>query len=410
VESTQGPNLNQCLRVNYIQRAGIPSPGILSFLLACLLLLVSCGKNSTPPVAAAKLLPSVMPNRYAKSFRIDSIPGFRVLSITNPWSNNAQTFRWVLVDSAQICPHCTIPDSLMKLSRIQIPLKRIVALSSTQVAALGELGALDRIVGVSSLNYLNAQRLRAPLQRQHVDEVGFGPAIQLERVLALKPDLVMTFGIGDAKLDDFPRLLAVGVPTMVLSDWMETHPLGRLEWIKLLGILLQKRALADSIFADRVQRYDSLCTLTRNVTLRPLVLTGTPQGESWYLTGGGNYFAQLMRDAGGQYLWAADTSHNGLTSTFEQVLERASTAQIWLNPGIWSTRGEGEKSEPRVRFFKAWSSGQVFQHNKGYKAGGGSDFWDLGMMRPDLVLADLVSIFHPELLPNYQTTFYHRLN
>jgi iron complex transport system substrate-binding protein len=142
---------------------------------------------------------------------------------------------------------------------------------------------------------------------------------------------------------------------------------------------------------------------------KPTVMTGMPQGENWYLTGGRNYFAQFMKDAGGDYLWSADTSYNGLTSTFEQVLKRASKAEIWLNPGVWSSRREALVSERRIELFDAWRKMNVFQHNKGYEYGVGSDFWDLGMMRPDLVLADLISILHPESLPAYQTTFYHRL-
>jgi iron complex transport system substrate-binding protein len=372
--------------------------------LFCLLLGLACSLQAChksvqqAPQGQSKL----HTNEYAQGFRIDSISGFRILSITNAWNNHRETSRWLLVDSLTV--QTKIPDSLLSIPKIHIPVQRIVALSSTHLALLQELRALPTLVGISRADLIHEPTIRAYVDSNYIAQVGYGPSIQIEQVVALKADLVLSFGIGDAKMDDYPLLQRAGQPVMVMSEWMEPHPLGRLEWIKLLGVLLKRESLADSIFAERVARYDSLVRITHKLTTKPTVMTGMPQAEIWYGTGGRNYFAQWMRDAGAQYLWDSDTLHGGLTTSFEQELERASNADVWLNPGIWNSRAQAMHDEPRVNLFKAWRTGKVFQYQKP-----GADFWDEGLTRPDLVLADLIQILHPELMPTYVSTFYEPL-
>jgi len=370
--------------------------------IALILLVILAVQSCNKPAVSKPQVHATHSTQYAQGFHIDSLAGLRLLTITNTWNSHRESFRWVLLDSNSA--QAKIPDSLLSTPKIHIPVRRIIGLSSTHLALLSELRALGLVVGVSRLDLIHSTHIRATLDSSHAVQVGYGPAIQLEQVAALKPDLILSFGIGDAKMDDYPALLAAGQPVMVLSDWMEPHPLGRLEWIKLLGILVQKETLADSIFTDRVARYDSLARITHKLTQKPTVMTGMPQAEIWYGTGGRNYFAQFMSDAGGNYLWSSDTSTGGLTTSFEQELASAANADVWLNPGIWSKRNEAEATESRINGFKAWRMGKVYQHQKAE-----ADFWDEGMVRPDLVLADLIQILHPEILPHYVATFYEPL-
>jgi iron complex transport system substrate-binding protein len=340
--------------------------------------------------------------RFAKGFEIDTIPGFQVLTIHNPWNPSDRASQWLLVDSTKICPECTIPDSLLWLPRINIPLRRVIVLSSTHLALLAELNLLDRVVGVARMDLIRSQSIRSKLDTVNLPQTGYGPELQVETVVQLTPDAVFTFGVGDERFDDYPKLNAARVQTLVLSEWTENSPLGRLEWIRMMGVLFQKEHLADSIFADRATRYDSLLTLASKAASHPAIMTGTPQGETWFMTGGRNYFAQLMRDAGGNYLWESDTSQGFQKSSLEQVLLQAENADFWLNPGILESRKQALESEPRVALFRAFRENSVYSHANG-------DFWELGMVRPDYVLADLISILHPELMPDYILHFYRVL-
>jgi iron complex transport system substrate-binding protein len=49
----------------------------------------------------------------------------------------------------------------------------------------------------------------------------------------------------------------------------------------------------------------------------------------------------------------------------------------------------------------------TFNARKGAK--GGSEFLELGYLRPDIILNDLVKISHPDLLPEYELYFHKRL-
>jgi iron complex transport system substrate-binding protein len=49
----------------------------------------------------------------------------------------------------------------------------------------------------------------------------------------------------------------------------------------------------------------------------------------------------------------------------------------------------------------------TYDFRKGAK--GGSEYLELGYMRPDIILKDLVKIAHPELLPEYELYFHKKL-
>lgn len=373
------------------------------------LLLSSCSSPEQRHHAAEKTDSGF--TQYAQGFTLDTIPGYRLLTVIHHWGNRSMEQRWLLEDSAFHCPDCEIPDSLRALPILHLPLQRMVVLSSTHLALLQELEVTDRVIGISRRNLVHNPQIRKALKRDEIIEVGYGPSIQIESVLNLAPDAVLTFAVGDTQMDDFHRLTAARIPTVVLSAWLERHPLGRLEWIRLAGILVGKEARADSIFQERVARYDSIAHLTAHLQTheRPQIFTGMPQGDSWHISGGKSYLAQFIHDAGARYLFDDDTTSSGYQSSFEQVYKRAMEADFWLHPGIWNSQQEALKSEPRVSLFQAFQQQKMVQSNKRQFQEGGNDYWELGMVRPDLVLMDLVHFFHPELLANDSTTFFQIL-
>ncbi|HTL89740.1 MAG TPA: ABC transporter substrate-binding protein, partial [Leptolyngbya sp.] len=66
-------------------------------------------------------------------------------------------------------------------------------------------------------------------------------------------------------------------------------------------------------------------------------------------------------------------------------------------------------SDDRYLGFAAVRSGKLFTPTARVSKTGGNDYWESGMANPDVVLADLVRIFHPELLPNHQLVYYRQL-
>lgn len=358
--------------------------------LACLGLLCACS-SPQPPVANsdAKVL------RHAQGFTLQAHAGYWALILRNPWSS--EEWNWLLVpDSLRSTFHAD--SSQRNWPILTVPLRKSLVLSTTHLAFLRELGVLQNVVGTGKLDLVQDSLVRQALLGKA--EVGYGPEIQMERVLQLAPDAVITFAVGDARFDDFSRLQNAHIPTLVLLDWLENHPLAKLEWIKLFGVLYGKSAQADSLYLARVAAYDSLQQLAQSFKTMPTVFTGAPWNDNWQLTGGRSYFAQYLRDAHAHYLWEQDTNTSGLSLQIEQVLQKAQNAEYWLNPGIWKTRTEGIKTEPRIQLFRAFIDNKCYQPEL---------IWEQGAVRPDLVLQDLIQILHPQEMATKPLSFYQPL-
>ena len=298
-------------------------------------------------------------------------------------------------------------DTLIKRFRLGAPLKRVVALSSSQVGYMLRLGLRDRIVAVGEGRYLVDSLLYVRVQKGEVAEVGNGPTLSLEKLMATKPDLVFDFATGGG-MDDYERIGAIGLSLMLTSEWQERTPLAKAEWIKLFGRLFGVEALADSIFEQSKTNYtselqtpNSLVTSnselrTPNSELRtqnselpcPRVLVGMSYGGVWHAPGGKSFTAQLIKDAGGCYLWAADTNQD-LQFSLEEILQVADSADVWVNPGMFATVEDLLMAEPRVKYIRAFKEKRVYQNDGIKGAGGGNDFFESAVAYPAEILTNL---------------------
>ena len=289
-------------------------------------------------------------------------------------------------------------DTLVRRFSLEKAPARVVALSSAQIGYLLKLGLGDRIVGVGEGKYIADSALYTRVQKGEVAEVGSGPTLSLEKLMALKPDLVMNFATGGG-YDDYERIEALGLPLMLTSEWQEDHPLAKAEWIKLFGMLFGKEALADSIYEQSKLVYLVNGIFTKinaaHIPNCPRVLVGMSYGGTWYAPGGNSYTAQLIQDAGGCYLWAEDSSREQ-RFPLEQVIAIADSADIWVNPGMFSTAEEILAEEPRVSVIKAFKEKRVYQNDNRKGPGGGNDFYESAVTYPEELLREMTQIFEQD--------------
>ena len=295
-------------------------------------------------------------------------------------------------------------DTLVRRFSLEKAPSRVVALSSAQIGYMLRLGLEDRIVGVGEGKYIADSALYARVQKGEVAEVGSGPTLSLEKLMALKPDLVMNFATG-AGYDDYERIEALGLPLMLTSEWQEDHPLAKAEWIKLYGMLFGVEGLADSIYRQSKSDYAIIpnggvagVSPARGGSEQqrasegetcPRVLAGMSYGGTWFAPGGQSYTAQLIKGAGGCYLWAGDSSRE-LRFTLEQIVALADSVDVWLNPGMFSTAEEILAEEPRVAGIRAFREKRVFQNDGRKGPGGGNDFYESAVAKPEKVLEDFI--------------------
>ena len=286
--------------------------------------------------------------------------------------------------------------------------ERVIVTSTTHLPYLELLGLEDKLVGFVGTNNIYSEKIKAKLKSGQIIEVGMHGKINLELLLASQPDLVIAFDLG-GESSILDKITEAGIPIVYNSDFLEEKALGRAEWIKFFGYIFDEFNLADSIFNGMVERYNQLKNLTQNVKERPSVFSGVVYGDTWFLPGGKNWSAQFIKDAGGSYIWGGNISSGWLELSFETVLDRAREAQFWIGVASINTRAELMAQDSRYELFEAYQEQRIYNYNKRIGENGGFDFFESAYARPDIVLADLIRILHPELLPNHMTYYFQKI-
>lgn len=341
--------------------------------------------------------------RYSKNFTIEKQGEISIVTVRNPWRGSTASFRYLLKPRG----HST-PPGFADCQVVEVPVQRSIVLSTTFLAIMDQLGTVDTMVGFGDLDRVHTKSVLKAAKADRIIEVGDGSNLQVETVLDLQPEIIFTFAGGGFR-DVHPKLLEAGLQVAVCAEYMETHPLGRSEWIKFFALFFGKEKEAEKIFSDLEQRYLGLTALTRNVKDRPSVVTNTPFQGRWYASGGQSYVGKFLADAGADFIWG-HTSHIGsIPMDIEFVYDRGRDAQVWLNTGTWKSLAEAHQADPRLADFASLKAGRLYNNNKRINKGGGNDFWESGMMAPDVILADLIRILHPELLPDHELYYYQHL-
>ncbi len=341
---------------------------------------------------------------YARNFQVSYHRHYKVVTVTGPWSEKGESFKYLLVQCGT-----PIPSGFENAQMIQVPLKSMVVLSTTYFSFVEQLDLLERLIGIANFKQVNSPKILERIERKQVVEVGRNVDLNLESTLRLNPDIVMTYGTGNPYRDGYTSLLKLGIHVGIFAEYLEPTPLGRAEWIKFMALFFNREAQAKRVFNEIATEYGSMVQLTQNVTKRPSVFTGTSIEGTWYMPGGQSYIAAFLQDAGAEYLWAENSSQTSLHLDLEAVLKTAAHADYWLNTGVWKSLNEGLAEDRRYRFFSAFQHKTVFNNNALLNPYGGNDYWERGVTNPHLVLADLIKIFHPDLLPDHQLIWYRQL-
>lgn len=273
---------------------------------------------------------------------------------------------------------------------------------------LDYLGETNKLVGFPTLDYICSERMRARIDSGKVTELGVDKGMNMERLVTLKPDMVMGYLLsGD--YGQFKKMEELGIDVVLNAEYLEKHPLGRAEWIKFVALFFNKDEEADSIFNAIEQEYNLTKQISDTVASQPTVMSGIVYGDAWFLPGGQNYAARLLSDAGYSYRWEEDPSHGFLQLSFESVYEKAYDTDYWIGVGSYNSLKEINDADQRYSKFRPFEEGNVYTYNARTGARGGNEYLELGYLRPDIILKDLVKISHPGLLPSHQLYFHRKL-
>ncbi len=373
----------------------------LLFLSGFLLILFSCRQET--PDSAKMLSADSLTVQYASGFSAFRENGAWHLTIHSPFPGARRDFSYLLIPDDQ-----PVPDHPATTQVIRTPVSRLIATSTTHIPILDYLDKTNSLVGFPNPDYISSPAMRKRIDEGAVTNIGIDQAPDPETVISLQPDLIMAYSM-TSDLGELERLRRAGIPYLLNADYLEGHPLGRAEWIKVAGLLFNSEETADSVFNSIESAYLEIASAAAGVPEKPSALSGVVYGDTWFMPGGRNYGATLMKDAGINYLWSENESSGFLELSFEAVLEKAREADLWIGAASFKTLDEMAAAESRYQSFKAFREGQVFNYNKRIGATGGNEYLELGYLRPDLILGDLIEMAHPGLIPEQPMYFYQRL-
>lgn len=354
---------------------------------------------------AVDYFPDKVKLRYAQGFAVSYHNHYKVVTVVNPWREATTQFQYVLVQCGT-----PVPEGFEQAQVVEIPVQRIVVLSTTHLSHLERLDALDTLVGVDRFDHITTEAVRQKIGQGELTEVGNDSTLNIESILALQPDLVTTFGLGNPETDTHPKLLELGVPTAVLAEYLETTPLGQTEWLKFTALFLNRETQAQDKFEAIAQDYEQLVALAKTAVDRPTVLVGFSYNGTWYVPGGNSFAAQFLKDAGANYVWSDTDTQGSIPLSFESVFAQAATVDYWLNVSQdWRTLDDAIADDERYGTFQPWQTGQVFNNDARVNPQGGNDYWESGVLNPHVILADLIKLFHPDLLPEHELFYYRQL-
>jgi cobalamin transport system substrate-binding protein len=362
-------------------------------------------KDTSPLISTGTdTIPGKTSIQYAKGLSIAYHDHYKLVNILNRLNNQTDTLQYLLVQSG-----FPAPAGFPKAQVINIPVKTFIGMSSMHVALADFVGVSDRITGLGSLQYITSPTVRGNIKAGKIKEVGMDANLNNELIISMHPGLLIAMANPEAGFGKFKTLMDAGVPVLLNTEWLENTPLGRAEWVKLMAALVNKEDEVNPKFDSLANEYNRLAELGRAAANRPAVIIGMPFKGDWFVPAGESYMAEFLRDAGASYKWSETKGVGSLQLNFESVAPEALKADYWLNVGYVDKKADIAAKDTRYTSFRPFKTGQLYNNNLRVNDIGSNDYWESGAVSPQIILADMIRILHPELLPDHQLEYYKQL-
>ena len=360
-------------------------------LIFCAILWCTCSCTSYGNIENYNM--AVYTPTYATGFRIVGAEGKQstIIRVTNPWqsADEVETMLFIARGGEKA------PNGF-RGQVLQGDAKRVVCMSSSHIAMLDAIGAIESVVGVSGKNFITNPYVVA--RQRTIADVGYDGNMNFELLVAQRPDIMLLYGVTGActmesKLDE------LGIPYIYVGEYVEEDPLGKAEWLIALAEIVGLRQQGLTYFSELPQRYEQLKSIAASAhTPAPKVMLNTPYADSWFMPSTTSYIARLIADAGGDYIYQQNTSNHSLPIDLEQAALLTTQADIWLHVENINSLDDLRRQLPKFAHMPCVQRGEVYNCDKRRVAGGGNDYWESGVVHPDIILRDLIKIFHSELV------------
>lgn len=371
---------------------------ILYILIFFITILSSCNSNKKGDSAATGKTNSLN-IKYAKGFKVAEHGDFRLVDIQDPSGESDLLYKYALLNRG--CSKEGIP---VGYQIIEVPVRSVICMTTLQISNFIKLNAIDKISGITSTRFLFNEQLNRQLKDGGTRQIGIEGEFDNEVIMALNPDVIL---VSPFKRGGYDAICNLDIPLISFLGYKESSPLGQAEWIKFTAMLLGIEEQANEQFNEIEKKYNELLAVAETATKKPTVLSGELHGGNWYVVGGNSYLAQLFHDAGASYFMKNDDESGGFYIDFETVYSQGANTDFWRivnsHNGTFGYE-ELKQSDARYADFKAFKDKKVIYCNLREKP-----FYENTPVEPEVVLADLIKIFHPDLLSNHTSVYYELL-
>lgn len=349
--------------INYIviKKAfkNITITGLIIFLLFLLFALTGCDSrksgsesdlgNGWKPVKHMKL-------KYAKQFSVYYYKdGYKLIRLHDG-------SKFLVVPEGKDAPN----GIDKKISVLRQPINRIY------LAATASMCLFDRLGSIDNIKYSGAEHddwyienARKAMEEGRISFVGKYNQPDYEALSSGKCDVA----IESTMINHVPavkkKLEEFDIPVFTDQSSLENHPLGRTEWIKVYGAMLNKEPEAEKIFDEQVKVLEVIDNKKTNKTVA--FFTILPSGQVM-VRKSGDYVSKMINLAGGKYVFRNIGDHKKVRATvtidMEDFYKHAKSADILIYNntigGTITSISQLEQMNPLMKEFKAVKNGNVW--------------------------------------------------
>ncbi len=349
-------------------------------------------KKNTPGLTVVSAI------KYAKGFDIVTKKGRKYIILKKVFQSSEKQFEYLLSDKNNSLQH-----------ELKVPVEKLVVTSTTHIPMLELLGGEHTLVGFPNTKYVSSKKTRKLIDNGIIVELGSEHDMNTEILIDLQPDLIVGFSLHpNNKL--YNNIKKTGIPVIFNGEWLEETPLGRAEWIKFFGALLKKEKESDSIFREIERNYLMAKNIAKIAGISPRILSGSFFQDVWYVPAGESFMAKFLADANLNYLWRDTKGTGSLQLSFESVLDKAHNADYWIGCGLYESKDQLLSASKHYNKFSSLHNGKIYTIASKKGVTGGIKYFEFAPIRPDLVLKDLIKITNPELLKEYEFTFFDEID
>lgn len=339
--------------------------------------------------------------KYTQYLNIIKYDQYTLAILRNPWDTTKVLHTYILIpkDSPQ-------PSSLPQGTVVRIPLERSLVYSSVHCSLLDELQAASRIKGVCDLSYINLPFIQEGYRNGQIMDAGNSMSPDIEKIIDMHPDAILLSPYENS--NGYGRIEKLNIPIIECADYMETSPLGRAEWMRFFGLLYGCETQADSLFAKVEKDYSDIKQKASLMSRHPSVFSELKIGGTWYVAGGNSTTSKFFADAGARYIFESLPQSGSVALSSETVFDKAQHADFWFikyNQEADKTYTSLQKEDALYAQFHAFKAQHIYGCNTRY-----IPFYEESPFHPEYLLKDFVSIFHPQLLPDYKPRYFHPLS